>query len=433
MNRKYVSLKIQSVLVILLAALVAFAVFFLLYVFSSNLLDSYFADSDYNERQAKRYLAKLRQYVSERQIEATDINSLEEWIDRRKLIYLSIGVYRDGETIYESVYGFREIQEDENFMETDIVGSEIQFADGPAYVYLMGYFDNQFHMAAIILEIMAATIVFLIIYSAFFRSRINYVISLEREIRILETGGLEHPITIKGNDEIASLAEGLEQMRISLYENIVREEEAVKANYDLVMRVAHDLRTPLTALILYLNLLHGKKYNGDEQLEKYVEKSLLKSEQIKSMSDRLFERFLVSGEETLKLEPPKKIQYVFEDILSDMMVFLEGSQFIVEGKIEWPDTKISVVTDYVGRIVNNISSNLIKYADNETPVVLYLHQEKRCLILGVRNKIRVLEEKQESTQVGIQNMMLMMQKMGGRLEVERENGFFEVRLIFKTV
>jgi signal transduction histidine kinase len=307
---------------------------------------------------------------------------------------------------------------------------DIMFEDGEATVYMLGYFDNQFYVAASYLELLISILVFLGIYAAVVESKINYVMLLEREIEILETGGLEHAITVKGNDELSALAEELNQMRLTLYDTMQREKDAVQMNYNLVVSVAHDLRTPLTALMLYLNLLYNKKYKDEKQMEKYIEKSMLKAEQIRNMSDQLFERFLLSREEEPVSEAPQKAQYIFEDILSDMMVYLESDQYKVESRIEWPDVRLCVVPDYIERIMNNLSSNLIKYADKTVPVVIYLHIEKKQLILGVRNKIQIGADKQESTKVGIQNMQIMMQKMDGSISIEHTPEFFEIRLNF---
>ena len=54
-----------------------------------------------------------------------------------------------------------------------------------------------------------------------------------------------------GEDELAKLAEGLEQLRLSLKQNIQIENDLKQANQNLITGIAHDLRTPLTALTMY--------------------------------------------------------------------------------------------------------------------------------------------------------------------------------------
>ena len=430
MSKRRVSLKIKSVIMVLLAGLVSLGLFLLLHTLAIHFMDNFFADSTYNEKKSYQCLDDLQNYVTKHHMKSDDAELYQKWLDKYKIAYICIGVFKDEEPVYESAYGVLIADNEVQDYYADSYHKELSFADGEATVYLVGYFENQFYVAATFIEILICLLVFLAIFVFFIDGKINYIIKLEQEIRILETGGLEHPVTIKGNDEITSLAEGLNQMRISLFDNMQREEEAVQANYGLVVSVAHDLRTPLTALMLYLNLLYSKKYTDEEQLNKYIEKALLKSEQIKNMSDQLFERFLLSREEEPQMEPPKKVQYIFEDILSDMMVYLESNHFKVQAGIEWPDVKISVVPDYIDRVVNNLSSNVVKYAGCDVPVVLYLHQEKKQIVLGVRNKIQRESEKKESTRVGIQNMQIMMQKMGGGMTVEHEEEFFELRLYF---
>lgn len=83
-----------------------------------------------------------------------------------------------------------------------------------------------------------------------------------------------------------------------------KREAAVKANYDLVVAVAHDLRTPLTALSLYLDLLYRGKWKDEAQRQLYWEKSQGKVLQLQRMTDQLFERFFLTKDDPRLPEAP---------------------------------------------------------------------------------------------------------------------------------
>ena len=68
-------------------------------------------------------------------------------------------------------------------------------------------------------------------------------------------GDLHQPIRPMGNDELGILARELDQMRSTLYTNIQQETESRRANQDLITAMSHDLRTPLTILHGYLDIL----------------------------------------------------------------------------------------------------------------------------------------------------------------------------------
>ena len=135
-----------------------------------------------------------------------------------------------------------------------------------------GYFDKWIYDIFFVAEIIISAAAFYAVFIILIRRKINYIITLDDQIKILETGDLNFDVTVKGNDELSSLAESLNQMRLSLAENIRKETEAVSANYNLVVSVSHDLRTPLTSLALYLDFIKNGKYKDENELRSYIEK-----------------------------------------------------------------------------------------------------------------------------------------------------------------
>lgn len=118
--------------------------------------------------------------------------------------------------------------------------------------------------------------------------RLKNLQSYIREIQILETGSLEYEITVRGRDELASMARGLEGMRKSLREQMERKEEAVRLNGKLVTEVSHELRTPLTAIKVYVEVLQGNR-NKDSEV-KYLDKISAKVQELNDLADRISEQ-----------------------------------------------------------------------------------------------------------------------------------------------
>ena len=229
-------------------------------------------------------------------------------------------------------------------------------------------------------------------------------------------------------------------MRIALKENIELEEALSQANTRLVTSMAHDLRTPLTTLILYLELLNNRKYRSEEERDRYIGKSLRKAQQIKHMSDQLFERFLIfrDDSEATKLEDPQPVDFVLEDLLSDTIMYLESQGFRVETATAWNAqelnaVKIAVVSDFVTRIFDNISSNLLKYADRKAAVFIGLFREDGNIRLQFTNRIVPNRSDQESTRIGLINVRLMMEKMNGEALIDENASHFSITLIFPEI
>lgn len=173
------------------------------------------------------------------------------------------------------------------------------FSDGNADVLLYGFYDYQFYTYTFVGELFLSFLLLLSITMLGIRKIIRYILRLSREIRILEGGDLSYPITVSGHDELSRLAESLDSMRQSLREQTEQEKQLTQANQRMVTEMSHDLRTPLTSIMLYTEILLKGRYKDQEQLLEYVKKIDQKARRLKQLSDHLFEYSLVAGEDEI--------------------------------------------------------------------------------------------------------------------------------------
>ena len=75
--------------------------------------------------------------------------------------------------------------------------------------------------------------------------------------------------------------------------------------------------------------------------------------------------------EKIELNPPANVEYALGEYLSEFCAFVEaeGYQVIVKN-MEWGEAKVQVYHRYIGRIMDNLVSNIKKYADKEYPIIL---------------------------------------------------------------
>ena len=114
---------------------------------------------------------------------------------------------------------------------------------------------------------------------------------LEQHILTMASGDLTTPVIPGSKDELGIICKRTDNLRITLHETITNEQESHQANQDLITAMSHDLRTPLTVLKGYLEILRLGK-NADMQTE-YLNRCIKKTEDIQEMSDRMFEYALV--------------------------------------------------------------------------------------------------------------------------------------------
>lgn len=101
-----------------------------------------------------------------------------------------------------------------------------------------------------------------------------YILQLKDEIEILEGGSLDYPITIKGKDELAALAKGLDNMRKSFAGLIDQEGKMVQENQRIITEMSHDLRTPVTSIILYTEILKREPIKTRNSRENILKRSV---------------------------------------------------------------------------------------------------------------------------------------------------------------
>ena len=197
--------------------------------------------------------------------------------------------------------------------------------------------------------------------------------------------------------------------------------------------MSHDLRTPITSVMLYTEILKKGAYKDENQLRDYLERIDRKSRRMKQLTDHLFQYSLVTGETNVQLEEAESFRVLFYDLLSETCSYLMQRGFHVEVEGEWTDSKIQICTDYVTRVMDNVTSNIIKYAESSQPIQIIILAEKERVGFCFENIIRDLEEKPESTAIGVQCIKIMMRIMGGKCIIKEEKDRFSAEILFPVI
>ena len=247
---------------------------------------------------------------------------------------------------------------------------------------------------------------------------------------------MNYNIPVKGYDEIANVATSLNSMRIAVIQQMENEKKALQANNSLVTALSHDLRTPLTTQMGYLEILKEHHYNSQEELDKYLNTALTTCHQIKEMSDRLFEYFLA-------FEPnPKRADDALEEydgmeffmqIISELTPPLMEQGFRFDVKEPSESFTIKVNADDILRIFNNVFTNIDKYADETTPVEISFINDKDYAKVTFTNAIRNEPRKNESAKIGLISISSLMKRQGGSSFTRTSNNKFTLELKFPVI
>lgn len=428
MSERRHSLIAQLIRRLLVAAVGCIALYFVLQTAARAGLNYYNSHSDIQERSIVRQVERLQKYVTAQQISAKDTRAIDEWVGQQGFVLLN--VYRGRRMLYSNFgFGADPGEERENRQSWDVL-YPVQFADGQAEVQLFCNVVFSWWMVIGKLLIVFCVGVFLLVFWLGCRRIVNYIILLSEEIQAMGGGDLDHPITIRGGDELTTLASCLDSMRVTLRQQQQQEAEAAAKVRNLITEMSHDLRTPLTTLLLYTEIVRGGRYQGGEQLRDYLNKIDAKARQIKQLSDNLFEYALVTRDTVVELDPPAYFSQIFEEPLAEMVDALQQRGFACALDLGEEDLMLRVKGQYIRRILDNISSNIIKYADPAQDIEVRFVREEGRVGLAFANGVVENLHPEDSTRVGLTSIETMMEKMNAETRIEQGSGRFGITLLF---
>lgn len=428
------SLYVQMALLLVAATAIACLHFIAVNSVSEELVDWYMVQTDYARTQNHKAIENLQEYITEKGLNSRDSAELNEWV--KKQWFLSLVVYKNGIQVFDSRYPDQEIWEEEiSFTDHEWSNySEVEFADGVAEIQVNGAYGYQVYNMIRIIELGISFLIFLLIVLAGIRKKMRYIQKLSDEVEVLEGGGLQQPITISGNDELSGLAKGLESMRLSFLTSQEKEEAMIRENQRVITEMSHDLRTPVTAIILYAEILKDGKCKDEGKKKTYLEKIHRKALLLKERSDRLLGYSLTVGNKEELVMESDTFSEVFFDPLSEACGYLDQNGFKVDLRIScWPNCKIMYNSDHVVRVMDNIVSNIVKYADKRYPVVISQTEDDTTVGLSFQNWIIQQESSQEGFNVGVQSIQSLMKEMEGYCHYYRGQNIYSIEVSFPVI
>lgn len=398
-------------------------------------LRAYFSREDVQQKITTQQLADFQEYITENHLASTDWEAINDWAHRHQNTMLAY--FQEGEMPYFSlprVYQGREDAEPgEQFKTYEwLAFNNVEFSDGEAAVAIYYNGVNAYYGIGCEILLFLAIASFPVFFLFGSRKIIRYIVQLSEEIQAMEGGDLDHTITVQGEDELTTLASCLDSMRVTLRSQQQQEAESSAKVKNLITEMSHDLRTPLTTLLLYTEILRGHKYDSEAQMNDYLTKIDTKARQIKQLSDNLFEYALVTRDTVVALDEPANFSAIFEEPLTEMVDHLQQRGFVCALELGSDDPVLTVKGQYVRRILDNITSNILKYADPEQEITVRSVQEENKAGLLFLNKTLPVPPSAESTKVGLTSMETMMEKMNAVFRVEQGEDWFCVTLLFEV-
>lgn len=221
-----------------------------------------------------------------------------------------------------------------------------------------------------------------------FKQLVHYVDVLQEATSLLfdkEAGAIEL------SPELAAIAEKINALKAESIRNEALAAQRQKQKNDLIVNLAHDLKTPLASIVGYLNLLCGDVKLRSEEREKYLDVALRKSRALSDLIDEFFEmtKFNLSD---LKLEVAEcNLSLLLEQIIFEFKPLFDEKG--MECKLHVPGkVYLSCDGDKMSRVFGNLLKNAYLYGDQDSTVQVTVEESEAEVTIDFINACKTIPE-----------------------------------------
>ena len=290
-----------------------------------------------------------------------------------------------------------------------------------------------------IIVVLSAASAVLAVLTSFFRIRRvkKQIAEMADALNDVKNGNGNRRILSAANELTAPIAYEINEIVVS-YENrlsVVRQAE--ETNRQLMTSLSHDVRTPLTTLLGYLDAAHKGIVAGKER-EDYIETARRKAHELKEYIDVLFDWFKLNSNE-FALEPESvEAAELTRNILIDWIPVFEDRQLDYSIDIPEQPVRVRLDTDGYMRILNNIIQNVIAHSHADRIEISLSKQGGNMKLLLADNGVGIEKEdlkhiferlykcdkgrSEKGSGLGLSIVHQLAEKMGGSIMAESQPG-----------
>ncbi|MBP2002232.1 signal transduction histidine kinase [Paenibacillus shirakamiensis] len=190
-------------------------------------------------------------------------------------------------------------------------------------------------------------------YSAYFKE-------ISKGIHHLASGDFENRVQISAQDEFGKIANDINRASAKLQQAVQRGDFAESSKDQLVLNLAHDLRTPLTSVLGYLDLVLQDEHLSSEQIKHYTSIAFTKSKRLEKLIDELFEITRMNfGMVSIDKQPINLSELLFQ-INEQLYPVMEKNNLLVRLDLA-PKLNIHGDGELLARVFENLLTNAIRY------------------------------------------------------------------------
>ncbi|UOQ49838.1 HAMP domain-containing histidine kinase [Gracilibacillus caseinilyticus] len=207
--------------------------------------------------------------------------------------------------------------------------------------------------------------------------------SIQEGVEIVKEGKLHHRIDVDGKGEFARIASNINGITDGLSKAVDSELKSERMKTELITNVSHDIRTPLTSIITYVDLL--KREEDPVKKQEYIEVLDQKAKRLQLLTDDLFDAAKASsGNIPVELQQIDVVSLISQG-LGEVNDKIEAAE--LDLKFRHPEDKVYVTADgkLFWRSIENVLSNIFKYSLRGTRVYIDIEDVGDQVCLSFKN------------------------------------------------
>lgn len=240
-----------------------------------------------------------------------------------------------------------------------------------------------------------------------------------------------------GDGEMKALANDLNHQLSQLRAERQRYQQGDLELKEAITNISHDLRTPLTAMVGYLELLEREEKS--EKVERYLSQISNRTQVLHQLSEELFAYSLLTAPQPLHPQPVDLRGLVEEALLSHYGAMEQRGMVPA---IQLPEGRVERNLDptAAGRVLSNIISNALKYSAGDLSVTMTedgvitfansAPELNEVLVQRLFDRFFTVETARHSTGLGLSIAKLLTQQMGGSIQAHHREGQLILTLAF---
>lgn len=213
----------------------------------------------------------------------------------------------------------------------------------------------------------------------------KYIAQISAAMRNVSEGDLNTSVDVIGDDEFSEMAENLNNMVAEIRVLMDKEREAERTKNELITNVAHDLRTPLTSIIGYLELLSGSAQIPSDMQKKYISITYTKAKRLEKLIEDLFGFTKLNyGKISMKVSKVDIIK-LLSQLLEEFYPNFVDKHLTYELQSNVPAKVITADGNLLARLFDNLINNAIKYGADGKRVIVRVEAAEDTVTIQVVN------------------------------------------------